>query len=338
MLRFFAAFAALIALVCLPALAFAQAEEAARLKAEGDALMGDIKYQAALEKYEEAYKLSADPALLYNQGRALEALSRYPEALEKLRAFDAKAPPELHARVPNLGKLIADIDGRTTLLTVIVAQKGATIRLGNVVLGTSPLPETRVNSGTVKLEVTLEGFDALAREVVLPGGGKKSEKFDLIAKDKTAVLMIDSPVKGAKVSVDGGSAAQVPTEVRVAPGEHVVSLTAPGYEDNTVEVIVAATERKRVVIEPGESPVYERWWFWTIWGGLLVGAGASVVTYAVLTEGPPDEGTIPPGQLTVNGLRGHATWEHGLRPFTPVRGGRGGGFTVGPVPIVTIQF
>src|SRR5688572_31098807 len=105
--------------------------------------MGDIKYQQALDKYDAAYKLSADPALLYNQGRALEALSRYPEALEKLRAFDAKAPPDLHARVPNLKKLIDDIAGRTTLLTVEVVQKGATIRLGNTVLGTSPLAETR---------------------------------------------------------------------------------------------------------------------------------------------------------------------------------------------------
>ncbi len=336
-LRLFAIVVALVALFASPRAAFAQAEEAAKLKAEGDALMGDIQYQAALEKYEKAYKLNADPALLYNQGRALEALSRYPEALEMLRAFDAKAPPELHARVPNLGKLLADIEGRTTLLTVVVAQKGATIKIGNTVLGTSPLPETRVNAGTVKLEVSLEGFDSITREVVLPGAQKKAEKFDLVPKDKTAILMLDSPVKGATVRVDDGAPNQVPTESRLAPGKHVVVLQAAGYDDNTIEVVLAPAERKKVVIEPGESPVYERWWFWTIWGGLVAGAGASVVAYAVLTEGPPDEGTIPPGQLTVNAIRLRGTSGYGA-PREDMAGRGRAPITVGPIPIVTIRF
>lgn len=336
MLRLLAIVIALVSVLSLPRAVLAQAEEAAKLKAEGDALMGDIQYQAALEKYQKAYALNADPALLYNQGRALEALSRYPEALEKLRAFDAKAPPELHARVPNLGKLLADIEGRTTLLTVVVAQRGATIKIGNTVLGTSPLPETRVNAGTVELEVSLEGFDPIKRAVELPGAKKKTEKFELVPKDKTAVLLLDSPVKGATVRVDDGVALQVPTESRLGPGKHVVVLQAAGYEDNTVEVVLGPAERRKLVIEPGESPVYERWWFWTIWGGLLAGAGASVVTYAVLTEGPPDEGTIPPGQLTVNGLRGGSA--PAARASGDGRGPRGEGFRVGPLPIVTIHF
>jgi hypothetical protein len=336
----------------IPERAFAQADQAARLKAEGDSLMGEIKYQQALEKYEQAYKLSADPALLYNQGRALEALSRYPEALEKLRAFDAKAPPDLHARVPNLKKLIDDIAGRTTLLTVEVAQKGATIRLGNTVLGTSPLAETRVNSGKVKIEVSLEGYETATREVDLPGGAQKKEAFTLISRDKTAVLAIDSPVKGATIRIDGGAASQVPTEVRLVPGKHTVSLTAEGYDDNTVEVVLKPSERRQLTIEPGESPVYERWWFWTIGGAVLVGAGASVLAYALLTEGEPDEGSIPPCQLRVNATGEECNpttveqaLRHGVGGSARLRRGTVGepgafprGFTIGPVPVLTVRF
>ncbi len=342
-LRLLAMFLALVVLhLASIAPAFAQASDAARLKSEGDALMGDIKYQEALEKYEQAYKISADPALLYNQGRALEALTRFPEALEKLEAFDAKAPPELHARVPNLKKLIADIEGRTTLLTVSVKQKGAAIKLGDRVLGTSPLAQTRVNAGKVKIEVSLEGFDTSTREVELPGAGAKTETFDLVPRDKTAVLSIDSPVKGATVRVDGGPPMQVPTEARLSPGKHVVSLEAAGYEDNTVDVELRAAERRKLTIEPGESPVYERWWFWTIWGGVLVGAGASVLTYALLTEGPPDEGTIPPCQLVVNAEGGECTptAAHALRHVAPGRGTyrAPGSFTIGPIPVFKLSF
>ncbi len=351
-LRLFLLLAACLLVALRPSATSAQpsadpAGEGARLKAEGDAYMDDIKYAQALEKYEAAYKVSADPALLYNQGRALEALARYPEALDRLRAFDAKAPPEVHAKVPNLKKLLDDIAGRTTLLTVEVAQQGATIRLGSVVLGTSPLPELRVNAGKAKIEVSLDGMEPASREVDLPGGGAKKESFKLVPKDKTAVLAVDSPVKGATVRIDGGAPTQVPTEARLSPGKHTVTLTASGYEDNTVEVVLQPNARRELRIEPGESPVYEKWWFWTIWGGVLVGAGASVLTYALLTEGSPDEGSIPPCQLTVSAAGDgecNPTVEQRLRRAGhaaargPGRLDAARGLTFGPIPVVTVRF
>ncbi len=65
------------------------AAEAALLKQQGDALMDALDYPGALRKYEEAYAKHADAALLYNQGRALELMGRFPEALDLLRRFDA---------------------------------------------------------------------------------------------------------------------------------------------------------------------------------------------------------------------------------------------------------
>jgi len=323
----------------------ADAAAADELKKQGDALMGDIRYEEALAKYRAAYELGANPALLYNQGRALEALSRFPEALTMLRAFDAKAPPELHARVPNLQKLIDDVANRTCLLT-IVAKQGATIRIGDVVLGTTPLSETRVNSSkNAKLTATLEGFEPDVREVALPGGGKQTVTFDLVSKDKTGILAIDSPVKGASVTVDGRAARQVPTEVRVPAGRHTIKLSATGYRDNTVDVEVAIGERKPIIIEPGEPPVYERWWFWTIGGVILAGGGAAGISAALLTEASPDEGTIPPCQVRF-AAEGDACVE--AARIRPVRAGRAaraarpssgvGGFSIGPFPVVTVRF
>jgi hypothetical protein len=349
-MRFVWAAACLFALMVLSVVASGQDKlaEAAKLKAEGDAMMGDIQYAAALAKYEQAYQLSADPALLYNQGRALEALSRYPEALEKLRSFDAKASPELHARVPNLQKLITDVENRTCLLTVEVAQKGATIRLGATVLGTSPLAPIRVNAGRDQVvEVSLEGHDAQRREVDLPGGGSFKTAFDLVSRDKSALLVIDSPVKGATIRVNDLPARQVPSEVRVQPGKHTIVLSADGYDDSTVEVVLKPTERKELMIEPGEIPVYERWWFWTIWGGVLVAGGASALTYALLTEGSPDEGSIPPCQVKVS-AEGDTECEPTTNPASVSRssssrpgrphGAFQGGFQIGPVPVVTVRF
>lgn len=328
-----------------PAQPTGDAAKADALKAEADALMGNIRYDEALAKYAEAYKLSANPALLYNQGRALESLGRYPDALEMLKAFDAKASPELHARVPNFQKLLADVQGRTTLLTVKVSQPGASIKIGATVIGTSPLAALRVNADKkAKVEVSLEGYDTETQEVELPFGGEKTLSFELFSKDKTGLLIIDSPVKGATVSVDGMTSRQVPTEVKLPAGKHTVELKAAGYEDNTVDVVLGVGQRKVVTIEPGEPPVYERWWFWTIWGGALAAGGGAVGIYAALTEGPPDKGTIPPCQVRVTAEDAACTEPAG-GAFGPVRSRRTGlhevrglPIMIGPVPVLTVHF
>ena len=87
-----------------------------------------------------------------------------------------------------------------------------------------------MNSGRVKLEATKEGFEPDRQEMNLPGKGKAKVSFVLVSKDKTGILAIDSPVKGATVEVDKLAARQVPTEVRVAAGKHTVKLTAAGYK------------------------------------------------------------------------------------------------------------
>src|SRR5690348_13359360 len=65
---------------------------AADLKKKADALMDELKFADAYQLYAEAYGISADPALLYNEGRALEATGDYPRALDRLEQFAATAP------------------------------------------------------------------------------------------------------------------------------------------------------------------------------------------------------------------------------------------------------
>lgn len=321
-------------------------ERADQLKREADGLMDNIRYEEALAKYREAYAISASPALLYNMGRALEALARYPEALESLRAFDAKAPPDIHAKVPNLDKLITEIEGRTCVLSV-EANAGATVKLGDVVLGKAPLASVRVNAGKkVKIEILLEGFEVEAREVELPGRGEVKIKIALVPKDKSGVLAIDSPVKGATIFVDEMPPRQVPTEVRVAAGKHTIKLTAAGYRDNVIDVEVVAGERRPIIIEPGEPPVYERWWFWTTIGVVVAGGVAGGVAAAYLIEGPPDEGTINPCQVKVqaddvgceDGASTAMLPRRRSRNFNGPSGVRGSGFSFGPIPVFTVRF
>jgi len=330
------------------ALADPAAEDPAALKAEGDKLMESYKYSDALGRYEHAYELSHDPALLYNAGRALELMGRFPEAFDKLKAFESTASPDLRARVPNLAKLLSDVEQKTCLLTVDVKQKGANVRLGQTVLGPSPIKSRRVNAGSgASILVELDGYEQATKVVDLPGKGDVQVTLDLVPKDKTATLRVTSPVAGATIEVDGKNAGQVPAEVRLPPGTHQVHLEAPGYRDNTVDVVLGAADRRTITIEPGDVPVYETWWFWTITGTVVAGGAAAAGIYAATTEGDPDVGTIAPCTTPV-GLHaqadtcvgGAATARGASWMFE--RGGRGGtprsGFQVGPVPVLKLHF
>src|SRR4051794_30916405 len=74
-----------------PAAAAPAVSRAAELKKRGDDAMDSLRYDDALAAYAEAYGITRDAALLYNQGRALQALGRYPEALASIERFAKEA-------------------------------------------------------------------------------------------------------------------------------------------------------------------------------------------------------------------------------------------------------
>src|SRR5262245_59486023 len=158
-------------------------QKAAALKAQGDDAMQRIDYTRALEAYSQAYELDANPALLYNKGRALEALARYPEALEQLESFEREAPPDLKARVPKLGELVASVRAKVSTLNIRCNVKGARVLVRQRVVGTTPLASPlRVNAGKASVEVDADGYNGYQKSVLLPGGGSLELDVQLLSK------------------------------------------------------------------------------------------------------------------------------------------------------------
>jgi hypothetical protein len=67
-----------------------QDAECVRLRAEGQRLYEQDKFQLALSALMSAYVLKADPALLLNMGLTLLGLSRTQEALERCQQFELR--------------------------------------------------------------------------------------------------------------------------------------------------------------------------------------------------------------------------------------------------------
>jgi len=271
------------------------AKAAADRKA-GDQAMEALRYTDALAAYESAYAITSDPALLYNMGRALQALGRFPDALEKLEAFERSADAGLKARVPRLAKLIADLRQRVGSLTVRTNVAGARVLVRNTVVGRSPLPApVRLNAGTAEVEVEADGYFPAKRTVQLPGGTDVTVTMDLFSRETTGVLSVSASSAGAEVLVDGRRLGVAPLETNVASGSHRVMVRHPDFRTFETSVVVPAGGSRAVTANLQNPSVFTRWWFW---GGVgAVAAAGVVVAIAAVSERPADSGSIAPGQL-----------------------------------------
>jgi hypothetical protein len=273
------------------------ADPAAEAKQQGDEALVSGRHAAALAAYKASYGLRPDAAVLYNIGRAHQALRDYPAALDALEGFERSAPPDVRARVPGLAVLLAEVRKHASMLAVSSDVPGATVRLDDRVLGTTPLPApVRVNAGTATLVVEKEGFFPFQRAVTLTPGGVVAFDATLASKLTKAIVTVRSPSAGAKVAVDRKPEGTVPTELVVSPGSHDLELTLDGYRPLRTSIAVAAGERRALDLTlETESPITKKWWFWTGIGVLAVGATITVI--ALTTERSPSSGNVEPGRI-----------------------------------------
>ncbi len=281
----------------------ADAERATTIRRRGDEEMVNGRAAEALAAYSEAYALTKDPALLYNKGRAFEAMGDYPSALEQIEEFDRVGTPELKARVPGLARLLAELRQKVSQIAIVCDVDGATVRLRDRKLGVTPITNVvRVHAGTGTLEITKEGYYPYKRELPLPPAGLASVEVHLSSRASSGLLRVASSVAGARVTIDGKPAGTVPTEVVLQAGTHSVQLDRDGYKPATSSVLVTAGENKSVDIGlEAEAPITKKWWFWTGIGVVVLGGTATVI--ALTSERDAGSGTIAPGRITA-GLSG----------------------------------
>ena len=257
---------------------------AGEAKRRGDEAMDSLRYADALAAYSEAYALSRDPALLYNTGRAYQALGDFPAALAQLERFGTEAPPDLRARVPKLNELLAELRARVSTLTLRSNVAGARVLVRDRVVGTTPLEAPlKLSAGRASLEVSADGYQTVRKEIELPGGSTAVVDADLVPRERAGVLSVRTAASAGTVFVDGKAVGNAPVELVVEAGSHRIAFRREGYDDVETAALVGVGEHKDVTIEPQKSaPITTKWWFWTGIG--VVVAGGAALTVALLSE------------------------------------------------------
>lgn len=279
----------------------AKTEAAAAAKARGDDALVGGRAAEALAAYKESYALEKNAAVVYNMGRANQALGNYPEALDRYEEFAATAPSAVLARVPGLPGLLAEVRSHVATVAIAVDVPGATVKLGDKVVGTTPLAKPiRTSVGQVQVVIEKEGWFPYSKSHTFAAGVGTLDVM-LHSKAKEAIVAVTSSVVGAKLSIDGREEGTVPTEIAVSPGSHRLDLTRDGYKAARASIALAAGERSTVDVPMEKSaPITAKWWFWT--GVTAVVLGAVATTIVLTTERDPDTGSVAPGRIQT-GLR-----------------------------------
>jgi len=304
-LRFLFVWLAFVLVAAAPARALAQQESAnvAKLKASGDTAMDNLRYADAFDAYNQAYAVSHDPRFLYNMGRALGALGRYPAAVKQLERFRRLAPADLKARVPQLDQLIADFEKHVSTVAIRCNVVGARVLLRQREVGNTPLEDQEVDAGPATIEVDADGYEPMRKQVELPGGGTVEVAFDLVKATPTGILAIRSTPPATSVLVDGRGLGGTPLETSLLPGSHALLLSRDGYRDLATHAVVERGVRRELDFHLEKTPsVLTRWWFWTIVGVVVAGAVAGTVTAVTCAqttacERSADFGSIFPQQV-----------------------------------------
>jgi len=276
-------------------------ERAAALRDAGNQAMLELRYVDALAFYRQAAALAPlYHGVYYSIARAHQMLGEFTEALAALEQFEQRASPETKAKVGQLDRLFADLRARVGTLQLTCNVTGARVLVRDKIIGTTPLPATRLAAGSATLELELDGFFPLHREIVVPGGGAVTLELDLHARFSSGMLIVRTIPGGARISVDGQpqGTSSPSIELALLAGNHRISAAREGYEDASVPVVLRAGVTRTVQLELERSQsLSSRWWFWVGAGALV--AGGIALTAALLTERPADKGTLAPQQISV---------------------------------------
>jgi hypothetical protein len=150
------------------------------------------RYPDAAREFEEAYRLSNRPELLYNMGKSYDGIGDHARALAAYRRFLAAVTvsadrPAVTARVEQLAQLVG-------VVTVKASVEGSQVTVDGAVVGTTPLADAlELNPGTHKLTVVREGYATWRGDVVASPG--QAQTVTCLQVSLVKVIRVEVPTE-----------------------------------------------------------------------------------------------------------------------------------------------
>jgi hypothetical protein len=233
----------------------AEKNEAQALQVAGVHLMERGDNEAALEKFEAAFRLFPSPKILFNMGRAHHALGQQVEALEAFERFLDEAPYAPKESRAEAVRAVESLRPKLSFLEVGAEDADCKISVDGREVGTSPLPRPLA---------------------VMPGAHEvRFEKAGMIAETRSV-----SPVPGQKLRVFV-KLSPIPAPATAPPP--VVATAAPPPPPRGSE---AATNSAPEAVSTTPEPAGRPWQLTAAWisGGAAVAFLAAGITAQILSS------------------------------------------------------
>lgn len=275
-----------------PALAADPSDQGKTLFNAGAAAYSAGQFNAAIQDFEESYRLSPRPGVLFSIAQAHrrqyhvdkrpEHLNRsiqyYRDYLTKVseggrRADAAQALTDLEPLLERLGASAAPTAPAPALppetrLMVSSPTRGATVSVDKGKALEAPLI-TEIKPGKHALHLTAEGYFDEDREINASAGGVAA--LDIALRERPGQLVIKARA-GAQLTIDGRYVATtpLPRALDIAPGHHLIALAKNGYYAHTEEIDVIHAETRTIDVNLG--PTKQR-----VTSYVFLGAGAASI-------------------------------------------------------------
>ncbi len=232
------------------ATAGAQERSEAEVRYErGVALYTARNYEGAVAEFRRSLALSGRVDLLFNIGRAYQAMARYPEAATAIEEYLRLASDLSAERRQEVTRVLTTLRGFIAHLRVRVTPADAAVTLdGEAVTPAHLAAELAVGPGRHVVVAQRAGFATRSEAVIIASGETRDVVLAMLPgvasppAGTTGTLVLRNAPAGAVLRVDG---AVVRSPAQLAVRTHRVELSAPGF----------ASWRAEVLIEPQRSRV-----------------------------------------------------------------------------------
>ncbi len=277
-------------------------EERARQHFEtGAILYAQEDYEGALAEFEASHELRAVPVVQFNIAQTLRRLHRYSEAIEAYERYLHEATDLDRERRAAVRATIAELRRAVAPVTVETDVPGVEIRVDGRTAGVTPLAEPlELAAGRRRIVAQRDGYVTVREELTVVGGEPATLSLRMPPEDTAGRLTVRASVPDALVRIDGLDVGIAPVERRLGQGGHQVEVEAPGHETYRHEVVLGPRQERELFADlETERAFYERWWFWTGVGAVVLGG----VIVAIVASGGGQADPVPGTLGTVKALR-----------------------------------
>jgi hypothetical protein len=265
--------------------------EARALYAKGADLVKRAQWAEALNAFERSNEKRPHPITTYNVAICERALGHYVRAkttLAKALEGASELPPSMQSDARGY---LTEMEKLAAHVMVTVRPSDATLAVdGAAVQVPSEKFELPLDPGAHVFTVSRKGFADVAVNRSFVPGAQVELKLEL---DKLpAMLHVGASKPGAAVSIDGVDVGVAPVDVQRPAGDHRVAVRKAGCQTYEAHLKLGAGEEVSLNAPLAEqkTPIYKRWWFWTVAGVVVAGVAVGAYYGAKAAETPSLDG------------------------------------------------